>query len=438
MLTKSVIIRHMAVIWWIRRDFCFEDNPALTAAAETNEPVIPLYIEDEEQSLGENSRWWLSVVLKKWQAEIPLVYRFGDPAEVLMQVARETGAVQAFWNRCYEPDANEAQIKETLAPHLSVKTFNFSLLFEPWVLAKTYKVFTPFWKACLAHEAPPKPLPVPPRLTFYRGNLKSDRIALSPKKPHLEKLWNPGCEEAKKHLNDFNLPDYTEKRDFPFMKGTSLLSPYLHFGHISPRMIWHTVAPHEGGAAFLRQLGWREFAYHLLYHFPATPVKPLHPKFAHFPWRDDPEGLKAWQEGRTGYPIVDAGMRQLLETGWMHNRVRMIVGSFLVKDLLLSWQAGADWFWEKLVDADLANNTLGWQWVAGCGADAAPFFRIFNPTLQGEKFDPEGVYVRTFVKELENVPAPYIHRPWEINAYIKPVVDHKFARERALKALRST
>ncbi len=260
---------------------------------------------------------------------------------------------------------------------------------------------------------------------------------MAPKKPNLEKAWVPGYAAGKKRLKEFirkHLEMYSEERDFPAKGGNSCLSPYLHFGHLTPRMVWHAAAHLEGGSLFLRQLGWREFAYHLLFHFPRTPSEPLYDKYKTFPWRDDVEALQAWQEGKTGYPIVDAGMRELASTGFMHNRVRMIAGSFLVKDLLIPWQEGARWFWENLVDADLANNTLGWQWVAGCGADAAPFFRIFNPALQGEKFDPEGEYVRKYVPELKGVDNRHIHRPWEIGAYIKPIVDHKKARERALKA----
>lgn len=424
----------MAVIWWIRRDFCLEDNLALLAAIATGEPVIPLYIFDQKRAPGENSRWWLAKALEELSSEVNLVFRCGDTVEELIRAAEESGASGVYWNRCYDELLLEGKVKEALG--VPSKTYNSSLLFEPWALSKTYRVFTPFWKACMGQQAPQKPLPAPKKIIYQA--LRSEKINFAPKKPLLEKRWVPGRAAAKKILRGFiekRLKSYVEERDFPALEGNSNLSPYLHFGHLTPRMVWHAAADLEGGDLFLRQLGWREFASHLLFHFPRTPEEPLYEKYKKFPWRDDPAGLKAWKEGKTGYPIVDAGMRELADTGFMHNRVRMIAGSFLVKDLLIPWQEGAKWFWENLVDADLANNTLGWQWVAGCGADAAPFFRIFNPTLQGEKFDPEGEYVKKFVPELKNVDSRHIHRPWEVGAYIPPIVDHKKARERALKAL---
>ena len=269
----------------------------------------------------------------------------------------------------------------------------------------------------------------------------------------LRKNWTPGEKGAQKLLARFlddSLMRYPEDRNHPAVVGSSRLSPYLHFGEISPRQIWHAVHKHatrhrqpgllHGADVYLKEIGWREFAHHLLYHFPKTPADPLRPAFEKFPWRKNKEALRRWQKGMTGYPIVDAGMRELWATGWMHNRVRMIVGSFLVKDLLLAWQEGARWFWDTLVDADLANNTLAWQWVAGCGADAAPYYRVFNPTLQGEKFDAEGSYVRKWVPELKNVPAKFIHKPWTLKArpagYPEPIVDHGAARTHALAAFR--
>ena len=347
------------------------------------------------------------------------------------------------------------------------------MLREPQEIANKaggpFKVFTPFWRHYQSLGEPTCPLPRPSRLSApstWPEGLSVDELKLNPRIAwdagfHAE--WSATPQGAAAELLQF-LPErmarYNQDRDFPAEKGTSRLSPFLHFGQISPREIWRTASEQvvgrkgsgdaENASPFLRQLVWREFAHHLLYHFPHTPEEPLKPEFARFPWVTDADRLSAWQRGQTGYPIVDAGMRQLWATGWMHNRVRMIVGSFLVKDLLLSWTHGAAWFWDTLVDADLANNTLGWQWIGGCGADAAPYFRIFNPVLQSEKFDPDGTYIRRWVPELAGLRGKALHAPWEADRaslkaagvilggnYPEPIVDHKEARDLALEALKS-
>lgn len=469
-------MKEIAIVWF-RQDLRLKDNPALMAASSYD--VIPLYIwspEDENHwPLGGASKWWLHYSLKSLANELEkqglrLIIRCGDPEKVLMQLLQETNAKALFWNRRYEPYAIslDSKIKSSLTTHgIKVKSFNGRLLYEPWEIAnkqkKPFQVFTPFWKSCLALKQPEKPLPIP-KLQPYTKSLFSEgleALQLLPKihwDSGIKKTWQPGSLAAEELSKDFilnHLSTYVETRDRPDLpKGVSHLSPYLHFGEISPRMLWHKVHEHfdfplqdEGALAFLRQLGWREFAYHLLYYFPKTPQEPLKQSFEHFPWQYDDKALKTWQKGLTGYPFVDAGMRELWATGWMHNRVRMVVGSFLVKHLRLHWIEGEKWFWDTLVDADLANNCLGWQWIAGCGADAAPYFRIFNPITQGEKFDPDGIYVRKWVPELAALPNKWIHHPWEAphdvleRANIKlgkdypyPIVDHQEAREKALEA----
>jgi deoxyribodipyrimidine photo-lyase len=463
------------IIVWFRRDLRLTDNPALAAAAATARPVIALYIRDEaggRWAPGAASRWWLHgslAALAKALKErgAPLILRAGTAEHVLKDMIEASGATAVFWNRCYAPHAiaRDTTIKKALqGARIEAQSFNAALLFEPWTIKTKsggpYGVFTPFWRACLAQPEPEKPKPAPKALTAFQEKLKSDALdewALLPTKPDwtggLSKTWTPGEAGAAARLQAFladALDDYKTGRDRPDADGTSRLSPHLHFGEIGPRQVWHAVRsrpPSASADTFLKELGWREFSHHLLYHHPKIADAPLRANFTEFPWRRDRKALTAWQRGRTGYPIVDAGMRQLWETGWMHNRVRMIVASFLIKHLLLPWQDGETWFWDTLVDADLANNAASWQWVAGCGADAAPFFRIFNPVLQGEKFDPDGAYVRRFVPELAKLPADVIHKPWSADAaalkkagvvlgetYPAPLVDHAQARARALAA----
>lgn len=468
-------MNQLPVIVWFRNDLRLQDHPALSAAAALNRPLIPLFIWSPEQEgdwpPGAASRWWLHRSLFALQSQLrsqglSLILRKGEPLRTLQSIIQETSADTVMWNRCYEPAGIERdrRIKSTLKTSgIRAQSFQGNVLFEPWTIAtkqdKPYQVFTPFWKACTAAPTPRKPLSSAP-LKPYTPPLQQDPLESLGLLPHvhwdkgLQQRWRPGEEEGLKLLTDFAngpISSYSSTRDFPALPhGVSHLSPYLHFGEISPFQVWHSLKDCSHAEVFLRQLGWREFAHHLLYHFPRTIDTPLRDNFRGFPWVKNPEGLQLWQKGLTGFPIVDAGMRELWQTGWMHNRVRMIVGSFLVKDLLISWQEGARWFWDTLVDADLANNTLGWQWIGGCGADAAPYFRIFNPVLQGEKFDPEGDYVRRWIPELKNLPFRWIHRPWEApppllnqaqvilgETYPFPLVDHSKAREQALAAYQS-
>jgi deoxyribodipyrimidine photo-lyase len=464
---------------WFRLDLRLADNPALGAAMKRG-AVVPVFIHaaDEEApwAPGGASLWWLHQSLAVLDAALreiglQLTIRRGPALETLRALVKETGATAVFWNRRYEPvvTARDTQIKATLREAgVAVESFNGALLHEPWTIQnqskKPFQVFTPFWKNCLTKPDPTEPLPAPKSMLApecWPKSLALAELELEPRIKWAEGMraaWQPGEAGAAKLLKAFlasAFVDYTNKRNRPDLRGTSRLSPHLHFGEISPRQIWQAVRQYaeKNGIAtwrssqFLAEVGWREFAHHLLHHFPHTPAEPLREDFKRFPWRKDAAFLKAWQKGQTGYPIVDAGMRELWTTGWMHNRVRMIVASFLVKDLLLSWREGAAWFWDTLVDADLAQNTLGWQWTAGCGADAAPYFRVFNPVSQGEKFDPRGDYVRRWCPELARLPDEWLHQPDQAPAevqaraglvlgktYPAPLVSHAIAREVALEA----
>jgi deoxyribodipyrimidine photo-lyase len=456
---------------WFRQDLRLSDNPALQAAVDRGEPIIPVYIwspqEEQGWTAGGASQWWLHQSLKALAADLEtmgsrLVLRSGRALPELLWLARQTGASAVYWNRRYEPAAVERdqQVKQGLRDEgLEAKSSKGSVLWEPWEISTKagtpYKVFTPFYNACLEKGLDSDPLLRPGALPAPESWPDSEPLRELDLEPQLDwasgirKTWTPGEESARDALRGFvrgGLGKYERDRDIPSVPGTAQVSPHLCFGEISPRQAWVATGK-SGGDAWKRQLVWREFARHLLYHFPETADEPLRPEFARFPWQDDPEALQRWLNGQTGYPIVDAGMRQLWQTGWMHNRVRMIVASFLVKDLMIPWQEGARWFWDTLVDADLANNTLGWQWTAGCGADAAPFFRIFNPMSQGQKFDPKGTYVRRWVPELESLPAKEIHEPWNASEgvlkragvelgknYPFPMVDHAAARLAALEA----
>lgn len=474
-------------IVWFRADLRLADQPALDAAARRGGPVVPVFVWSPEEEgrwpPGAAARWWLHHSLSSLAASLEalgsrLVVRQGPAGETLRRLVEETGAQSVFWNRRYEPAAIERDTatKALLqSAGVDAESFGGGLLHEPWTVAnrqgQPFQVFTPFYKTCLGDgHAADDLLPAPARLRSpaeWPDSVPVDRLGLLPQidwAAGFRDHWQPGEIGAGRRLARFaehTLLGYKAGRDQPAGDGVSELSPHLHFGELSPRQVRDAArrqaaafaGPDKAEAAepFVRQLYWREFAHHLLYHFPHTPDEPLRPQFARFPWRRDPRLLRAWQRGQTGYPLVDAGMRQLWRIGWMHNRVRMVVASFLVKDLLLSWREGAAWFWDTLVDADLANNTLGWQWTAGCGADAAPYFRIFNPVSQGEKFDPAGDYVRRWVPELAALPAAWIHRPWEAPAevlraacvtlgenYPRPIVDHATARAAALAALAAT
>ena len=472
----------MTTLLWFRRDLRLADNPALDAAVAIGRPVIPVYICDDadagEWSPGGASRWWLHGSLSALSSEIEargnrLILKTGPAEAVINELISETGATSVYWNRRYEPWATrrDEKIKTALkGKGMEARSFNAGLLREPWAITtqkgEPYKVFTPFWKALRASGEPDQLKPAPQRIPAPNDFSKSDDLnswGLLPTKPDwasgLRDAWTPGEDAAQSRLHDFidaAVFDYQDKRNLPGVSGTSRLSPHLHFGEIGPRQIWHTViasalaqtgSPMPRGAeTYLSEIAWREFSYHLLFHFPELPLKPLRTEFSNFPWANDPDALSAWQRGATGYPIVDAGMRELWTTGWMHNRVRMIVASFLIKDLLIDWQTGEKWFWDTLVDADLASNAASWQWVAGCGADATPYFRVFNPTIQGTKFDPDGSYIRRWLPEVSRLPDRLIHAPWTAKPieladagielgrdYPAPIVDHSIARNRALE-----
>ena len=457
-------------IVWFRRDLRIRDHSALTAAAAGGRPVIPVYVADTLDS-GGASRWWLHHSLEQLDETLRqhgagLLLREGKPEEELLDIVRESGATDIYCNARPEPIARGQVdgLRSAAGEHCEVHEFHDSTLQHPdsvmTLAGKPFKVFTPFWKAASSRGEPRPPLPSPAGLSTTRAGIASKTIAdlgLLPTSPDwaggLRETWRPGEDGALERLESAaeRAGRYSDERDRPDLDSTSRLSPHLHFGEVSPRQVWHDVASANtgdpGAQALLRQLYWREFSAYLLYHFPTLPDEPLRAEFAGFPWVDDAAGLRAWQRGMTGYPIVDAGMRQLWYSGWMHNRVRMICASFLVKDLLVPWQSGADWFLDTLVDADLANNSASWQWVAGSGTDAAPYFRIFNPVLQGKKFDPLGDYVRQWVPELERMPARFVHEPWlapideqkQANVligedYPEPIVDHGEARKAALTA----
>lgn len=462
-------------IIWSRQDLRIDDNPAFSFAQENGYHVVPVYIyapkEEGEWTPGAASRVFLHHSLEAFRAELEeaglkLIIRKGPSISTLVELIEETGAEAVFWNRRYEPQViwRDSKIKEDLkAMGVEARSFNASLLHEPWKVAtndgKPYKVYTPFRKRVEQMGFSKRVWTVGPFDQSDSGQISSvtvDDLDLLPAVGWNGKLENHWSFSRKDILNGFrqfvanDIFRYHERRDLPAIEGTSRLSPYLHLGRIGPREVWQLAAeaePSRGRDIFMSEVLWREFAYHVLYHFPDTAKEPLRPEFKRFPWRESSVFLQSWQKGRTGYPIVDAGLRELWETGWMHNRVRMIVGSFLVKHLRQHWLHGARWFWDTLVDADLANNTLGWQWAAGCGADAAPYFRIFNPMLQGAKFDPDGAYVRRWVPELRDLPERFIHTPWEAPSdvlksasvvlgkdYPYPLVEHSDARAEALYA----
>jgi deoxyribodipyrimidine photo-lyase len=473
---KSLEQRLMSTaIVWFRRDLRLADNPALDAAFRGYQRIIAVYVHapDEEApwAPGAASRWWLHHSLVALDADLRergarLHVLRGPTLEALRSLATRSGAEAVIWNRLYEPAviARDSAVKTALRESgLVAESHKAGLLFEPWEVetgqGAPYRVFTPFWRNVRARFAPRPPIAAPARIDTpeVEGGLAIDELGLLPTigwDNGIAATWTPGEAGAHSVFDDFldgTVADYAGDRDRPDRAGTSRLSPYLHFGEISPAQIaWsieecrrdaRTQRVRDGSESFLREIGWREFSHHLLYHFPEMPTKALNARFDGFRWaRKDRDLLRRWQRGRTGIPIVDAGMRELWSSGIMHNRVRMLVASFLTKNLRQHWLHGARWFWDTLVDADLANNAQGWQWTAGCGVDASPYFRIFNPVTQGEKFDPEGHYVRRWVKELADVPAAIIHRPWSDpeclarTGYPPPMVDLSESRGVALAA----
>jgi deoxyribodipyrimidine photo-lyase len=465
---------------WFRKDLRLSDNPALDAAVSRGAPILCVFIRDETTEgalpVGAAAAWWLHHSLTALADSLTriggrLVLRSGDPRKILPALCAEHGIDAVFWNRCYEPAAikRDTTLKADLkAADIAVESFNGSLLREPWeVKTKAggpYGVFTPFWKAERALGDPDAPRPAPRDIEAVAA--EGDDLAdwsLLPTEPDwaggLRDAWTPGEAGARERLDVFlgdGVARYAKARNRPDQDGTSRLGPHLAFGEVSPREIWHIAldrlrsgasSAETGIWSFLRELGWRDFNHNLLYHNPGLPTENHNAKFDAFAWRTDAEALAAWRRGRTGYPMVDAGMRELWHTGFMHNRVRMVVASFLVKHLLIDWRAGEAWFRDTLVDADLANNTANWQWTAGCGADAAPYFRIFNPMTQGEKFDPDGAYIRRWVPELADLPDKYLNQPWDASpeilaragialgdTYPNRLVAHTEARKRALDA----
>ena len=463
-------------IFWFRQDLRLADNPGLSEAISKG-IVLPIYIYDDinsnEYEMGSASKWWLHNSLEKLNDSLNnklSVYK-GDALKILESLTKSYDVESISWNRCYEPwrIKRDKNIKSEIEKKgIEVNTFNGSLLWEPFNILKTdgtpYRVFSPYYRKGCLNAAPPRiPLKSPEISSLFKdeyNKLTIEDLSLIPKVhwfDEMEKLWKPGEVGAQEKLYDFlddGLVGYKEGRNFPSQKNVSQLSPHIHLGEISPNQVWYAAKQKEDEtgiekdlAHFLSELGWREFSYNLLYHFPTLPRENLQKKFDNFPWQENTDFSDKWKKGLTGYPIVDAGMRELWQTGYMHNRVRMIVGSFLVKNLLLHWHEGEKWFWDCLIDADLASNSASWQWVAGSGADAAPYFRIFNPISQGIKFDPEGEYTKKFLPELKDLPIKYLYSPWEAPAdvleqaniklgenYPKPIVDLKESREKALDA----
>ncbi|WP_456277256.1 cryptochrome/photolyase family protein [Bacillus sp. AK128] len=466
------------IIVWFRKDLRLHDHPALWEAAQQG-MVIPVFIWSKEEEIdlhaSPTAKWWLhhslvEIIKAFYSLNIPFIIRAGNYLDELQEVIKETGAEVVYYNERYEPSAihnDEKTLNGLKALGIQTKTFRSHLLYHPsYILTQSgepYKMFTPFFSS-LMKESIPRPYPIPKEISGYKTPIKSlyveqlDLLPLVRWDEKLHRYWIPGEDFAIKQWTRFlkqGVHRYPDERDVPAAQATSGLSPYLSSGNISVRAIWYAAKRHvdenkdvHGQVdAFLRQLAWREFSYYQLWHHPSITNTPLRHQFESFPWMNQSEHLDCWKRGITGYPLVDAGMRELWETGAMHNRVRMVAASFLVKHLLVNWTEGLSWFRHTLVDFDPANNSMGWQWIAGTGFDSAPYFRIFNPILQSEKFDKDGEYIRTWLPELSKLPAPYIHRPWDAPAdileeanivlgetYPFPIVDHTSARERALRA----
>ncbi|WP_336658935.1 cryptochrome/photolyase family protein [Leucobacter sp. USHLN153] len=436
----------MTALIWFRDDLRISDHAALSAGTADPDGIVALYVLDEDSEevrpLGGAAKWWLHHSLERLAGDlqkrgIPLVLRRGRAEDVVPEVVAETGADRVYWNRRYGSGRHiDTRLKQRLREEgRDAHSFPGSLLFEPWTVQTQagghFRVYSPFWRACLAMPSPPDPLPDPESLRAAREQPRSDRLDdwdLTPKRPDwatgFADAWEPGEAGALARLERFlagPTREYAARRDFPADDVTSGLSPHLRWGEISPRTVWHrALASGADVGDFLSELGWREFAWHTAFHNPPLHRFGLNRQFDAFPWKDpDAEQLRVWERGETGYGLVDAGMRELWGTGSMHNRVRMVTASFLTKNLLMDWRIGEAWFWDTLVDADEASNPFNWQWVAGCGADAAPYFRIFNPATQQKKFDPEGHYVNL----------------WAPDSVMRPeIVDLRATRARALAA----
>ncbi len=465
-------------IHWFRQDLRLSQNPSIEALSKKVDQIIPIYILDPKQRIGSVSKWWLEQSLKNLSDNIQknngkLKIFVGNPSDIIQSLTLNKNIECFYWNRLYDPYSisRDKKIKSLLKHEdIDCLTFNGYLLNEPWEIKNKsrsfFKVFTPYWRHCNEIIRNRKHNKIIQNIKFYNLNFKNSTtikdLNLTNKKlkwtDKIHKHWLPGENNAQIQLKEFihnKADNYSIGRDRPDQNFTSKLSPHLHFGEISPMEIYNKVSVSkkinsQNKDKFLAELGWRDFSYNLLYHYPDMIKNPIQNKFKNFPWLKDDKNLKKWQKGYTGIPIVDAGMRQLYEIGWMHNRVRMIVGSFLTKNLLLHWRLGEEWFFDTLVDADIGSNSAGWQWISGCGADASPYFRIFNPILQGQKFDPKGEYVKKYIPELQNVTNKFIHNPWEMSEenqkncgcrigknYPAPIVDLKETRNRALSAFKT-
>jgi len=457
-------------ILWFRKDLRLMDNPALVEA-NLNAEIIPIFILDdtnpEENRMGAASRVWLYHSLKSLNISLQKKINFysGDPVKIISELINNYNINGVYWNRCYEPweIRRDKKIKDLLKiKKVKAKSFNGSLIREPWEVLKEdqtpYKVFTALYKkAYLNSDIEVEVINEPTKINYSTKIFSSNTLDTLKLLPNLSwadniiKYWQVGEKNAHLKMTEFfkkGIDDYKEGRNFPFKKNVSRLSPHIHFGEISPKQLWvkaKSIGSNKNTEHFVSEICWREFSYYLLYHFPNLPKDNLQKKFNNFPWKDNNYYFDSWKKGKTGYPIIDAGMRELYETGYMHNRVRMIVASFLVKNLLIHWHKGERWFWDCLFDADLANNSASWQWVAGSGADAAPYFRIFNPVTQGVKFDVDGQYTKQYVPELKDMPNKYLFSPWEApddvlnkanvvlgGNYPKPIIDIKESREKAL------
>ena len=467
------------IIVWFRQDLRLSDHPALDHAYRLDKSVLPCYVIDnrrENIAPGRASNWWLFHSLKELNDKFldkggSLCIRQGDPVKIITELAIESNAHAVFWLNSIEPECRrqEKRLRSLLQKNdIKCVGFDGNFLFKPGSILNNselpFRVFTPFWKRCIKDKNSIRKPSGNAKISFYNhipGGITFKKLftllADQPWTSGLENIWKPGEDAGKLIRNELmhQLSGYDFNRDIPSLDATSRLSPYLHFGNVSVAQVFQDISPLDRDntdyASFRRELGWREFNAHLIFHFPSFCDGPFKQEFNNFPWTNDQELLKKWQKGRTGFPIVDAGMRQLWNTGWMHNRVRMITASLLVKHLLVDWKFGRDWFWDTLVDADLSNNSAGWQWVAGCGSDAAPYFRIFNPILQGKKFDPQGLFVRRWIPEINKLPNRFIHDPWNAppvflqeagvrlgDNYPYPIVDLNDGRKKALAAFKKT